>query len=370
VEFAIKTCSDDVELRQRIPFTFNDSTIKRSGDIVVISTPDDSFKATKSYTLPQSTKAGAELIDTKPNTSTLFDVKSAGASFDVKAIEKKPCYASSGWKRDDGFNQGTNMPVMLTNPKDTPTTLTTVTGEFFINSTWEKANSVEIGLEDGSGRLYYDNVLPLQIKARGAHKITVSINKKIIGDPPAIRGRKHKSLPDPLKIRATLKDVTDKTVTIIYELSNPILDLPTAKTISSALDKKKASLLFFLCVDNIETEERNYSTIVYENGEEYFLKLSSGGGSSRSMGESTLKNLAYAARKAQTEEIICTDFCESSGSRIINYYGLVDLKGTRPILYGFKVEIKVGSSFAIDSFLLYPAIDKAKAEIADNASSK
>jgi len=256
------------------------------------------------------------------------------------------------------------MPVMLTNPKDTPTTLTTVTGELFINSTWEKATNVEIGLEDGSGRLYYDNILPLQIKARAAHKITISINKKVIGEPPAVRGRKHKSLPDPLKIRATLKDVTDKTVTIIYELSNPVLDLPTAKNISSALDKKKSNLLFFLYVDNMETEERIYSSIIYENGEEYFLKLSNAVGSTRSIGESTLRNLAYAARKAQKEEMICSDICESSSSRIINYYGLVDIKGTKPILYGIKVEIKVGDSYATDSFLLYPAIGKAKAEIA------
>jgi len=188
------------------------------------------------------------------------------------------------------------MPVMITNPKDVATTLTSVDGEFFINNTWEKATNVEVGVES-YGNVYYDNNIPLPINDKSAVSVVLSINKNVIGDPPTVEGRKHKSLPDPLKIRAILKDVNDKTVTVTYELVNPALRLISPLTITSGLDPNKSRLLFFLYVDNIDTEERHYTTITYEHEEEYFLKISSSSGSSNLMGETQLRNLAYAAKK-------------------------------------------------------------------------
>jgi len=88
IEYVIKTCSDDVELRQRIPFTFKDNAIMKNGDIKAISTPNDSFKPTKSYTVPASTRVGPELVDMDAKVSKLFDVKDNGAIFTIKPIEK------------------------------------------------------------------------------------------------------------------------------------------------------------------------------------------------------------------------------------------------------------------------------------------
>jgi len=362
IEYAIKTCSDDVELRQRIPFTFKDNKIMKNGDIKAISTPDDSFKPTKLYSVPASTRVGPELVDMDAKVTKLFDVKDNGAVFTLKPIEKKSCYATAGWKRDDGFNQGTNMPVMITNPKDSPTTLTSLEGEFFINNTWEKATSTLVGIEY-YGNVNYDNNIPLPIEAKSAVSVILFICKNIIGDPPVIDGRKHKSLPDPLKIRATLKDVNDKTVTLTYELVNPALRLVTPLTISSGLDQNKSRLLFFLHVDDVNNEERHYVAIFYEHEEEYFLKISTNNSSSYTMGERQLRKLAYDAKRAQKEEILYEDISIITDSRVIKIYGLVDLKGTKPILWGIKCEIKIGNSSATGAFLLYTAIDKAKADI-------
>eukprot|EP00824_Muranothrix_gubernata_P013507 TRINITY_DN28144_c0_g1_i1.p1 TRINITY_DN28144_c0_g1~~TRINITY_DN28144_c0_g1_i1.p1 ORF type:complete len:542 (-),score=126.86 TRINITY_DN28144_c0_g1_i1:169-1686(-) len=163
------------------------------------------------------------------------------------------------------------------------------------------------------------------------------------------RARAHRSLPQPLRLRATLEDSKGRTVSIICEYVNDPLGLPTKESCQKRLD---VTLDGFICCDDTEYDDRLWMGL-YRNAKDkvHVLRFQS---QYFRMGENDWKAIAFKAKQAGTAVFEMSDMTSwSEGSRNKQRVkALVDLG--KEFVFGVQVELQTFTGSSTESFHLLP----------------
>jgi len=191
---------------------------------------------------------------------------------------------------------------------------------------------------------YNENKFKLEPKSQFDVAIRAVIAVK--ADTYTARRRAHKSLPQPLRFRATLEDIDGGKSTIEFDQYNVELNVATKEEKEKETNYKKN--IFWIHCDDPELEGRSWAMAGITTDQKNFeLKFD---GKSYYISASTATKIAYKAVKEKKAEYPMEDLPKPHAKWGINVFYLVDL--AKQITYGMKVELTTLTSKAVGSFIL------------------
>ncbi|XP_065919557.1 uncharacterized protein [Dysidea avara] len=318
-----------------------------------------SQKTTTSYTLPEDVTEGPVIDvgeDYSKNRKTDYKTETdEGCTLQLQ--QKGDTKADSNLRAQDGkWNNLFTATLIVTNSGDGDLAITNVEGYYCTGNDgtgdWVKCDDAWIGVESYRDYRFLDTP-NFNIESAKTGTLAVRLNIKIPGTPPSSgpsARRAHKSLPQPLHLKAVFTDQKDRKASIRFEFGNSPLDISTREMRESSW--AKGGLYSYCFADNVENSQRSDAAIYFQSNDGIlcYRPAIEGVGSNIYYIGSKMGEFAYQAKQAGKEEFEIEDFAKTKEGTELRAYALVDLENE--IAYGFKMMIKTPTSLTSTHCLL------------------
>jgi len=319
----------------------------QQGAVKVLQSADEAH-AVVAYNLPADKRTGLTIAEIPARE------RPAPASVNwngLKIEEHDQIDADQSWARDGAFENMFYINLNLTNTTDNPKNILKVSAAYQNGEQWVKPNSCAIGHKHGFYHYAWDwNNTYVGIAPHHPERLAVLVGITVKA-PQCNRNRKaHYSLPDPLVIRITFEDDQGNSETITVQYLNQPQDLPT-------FEKKKDDdkLIYFLPVDDVETETRHYFSIdkVTEDEDTRLELKSTCNSTSHYLYKWGFQRIAFKAINEGKSEVPLDDVKFDSNGLLLNVYALVDL--ARRVVYALKIDFKTNTG-SVEGYFPIPAL--------------
>ncbi|XP_065920812.1 uncharacterized protein [Dysidea avara] len=317
-----------------------------------------SQKVTTSYTLPEDVTEGPVIDvgeDYSKNRKTDYKTE-ADEGCTLQLQQKGDTKANSSLETRDGkWNNLFTATLIVTNSDNDNLAITDVEGYYCTGDDgtgdWAKCDDAWIGVESYRNYRFLDTP-NFNIESAKTGTLAVRLNIKIPGTPPSEGKpgwRAHKSLPQPLHLKAVFTDQKDRKASIRFEFGNPPIDVSTREKRESSW--AKGGLYSYCFADNVENFQRSDAAIFFQSdGILCYQPAIEGVGVSTHYIGSKMGEFVYRAKKAGKAEVEIENYAKMKEGTELRAYALVDLENE--IAYGFKMTIKTPTSFASTHCLL------------------
>jgi len=245
----------------------------------------------------------------------------------------------------------------FTNPDD-DVNITESKVQWFVKDQWSDAAEVYIGSRTGTWNHDWNwkggskFVVPGNDVVKISLRASFKMNAKEIACSDRTR-RTHKSLPQPMKLKAILTTADNKTKTIEFEqINTEPLDLPTLESRRAVNAKENKEIVKFWTIDDLESDERVYLEILAKqesNGYEY-VPVGMPDNKGKYVYNSDINPLVHAAKQTKPEEVPFPDLGYDNKGIKITTSILVDW--TIEKAYALKFTAQSRTSSFTDYYLL------------------
>lgn len=345
IELSVKPSLLTSTTTKRVGLKFDNDTI--TGEGVEVISDLEKLTETGEYDLPKDEKIGPFLdsgVDYSKDRKTDYKSESSDGC-PLEVVQRGKTKVSSTYGDRDGYwiNKFA-ADLQVTNPSDQRVAVTDILG-FYMDKEgeWVACDEVLLGFELFHGSYQWDQKPNFNINQRSTGNVTISLGIKVQGNAPsdhAGASRAHYALPQPLHLKAVLKDHQGKSVAIRFEQGNPALNLPNEEKRTKDWAKDGA-MLGYCFVDNVDKRERYDAALFYNSQGILNFRYSNQNHYLRG-------KLNVAVVKAKLEgagEYYLEDLSKESSHVTEKVWALIDVE--KQLAYGMKVELKTATSTAV-----------------------
>ncbi|XP_065883713.1 uncharacterized protein [Dysidea avara] len=354
VEVSIKPASSSQVTTKR-------ATLNLTGTVPALDRIEDlsicSKKKMTDYTLPEDITDGPVIDCQDYSEETRNDYKveaDDGCSLLIKQYGDTDANSTQPRQNGKWSNLFTAL-LMITNCGDSNLAIVDIEGYFCKtkdgSGDWVKCDGVKIGVKAGD-QYHFDDTPNFSLESARTITKVMQLSIKISGTQPSpgeASWRAHRSLPQPLHLKAVFTDHKGRKASIRFEFGNPPITVDTGGLSWHGND----TLLAYCFADDVDALARKQAALYYggRDGYLWFLSAIQCSYAIRGYGiDSAAKKCVHKAKEAGKQECELEDFSQTSDGTELKAYVLVDLDNE--IAYGFKMMIKTPTSLAITHCLL------------------